>query len=163
MFSSIVYISDAAYTFDPAGLKELADQSSEKNLRIEVTGYVYYNNNQFMQYMEGPKEALLPLMEQIRQDSRHTVLEEIHDQGRPQRLFPGWNLRWLQERDLQPLNIEHTITDFMGEKAVFSDVSAWEKHVWQMVELMAENQRLIPVKTGPIVSSSLDDLLEAGL
>ncbi|WP_269537459.1 BLUF domain-containing protein [Cerasicoccus fimbriatus] len=163
MFTRIAYISEATCAMDDQALKDLAEQSSQKNRKIEITGYLYFCRNRFFQYIEGPREASLQLMDVIRADARHTVKEELMIHGQPKRLFPGWNLRWLRQMELHALHLEHTISDFMGGKLAFRDIAYWEQRIWEMISQLAENQQQIPVKTGPIGSSNIRRILDSEL
>lgn len=163
MFTGIAYISEATCAMDDQALEALAEQSSHKNRKIEISGYLYYSRNRFFHYMEGPREVSVQLMDVIRADVRHTVTEELFMHDQPERLFSGWNLRWLRQMELHPLHLEHTISDFMGGKLAFQDIAYWEQRIWEMIRQLAENQQQFPVKTGPIESSNIRRILDSEL
>ena len=64
---ALIYASHAAIRFTDDDLHALAAQSSEKNSRLQITGYLSFNRERttIFQYLEGPQPAVLNLMADI--------------------------------------------------------------------------------------------------
>ncbi len=90
----LVYVSTAVQPFTDDQLISLLRQSREKNARLGITGLLLYKAGNFMQLLEGPKDAVVSLANSIKADPRHhgmiVVLQEDHDQ----REFPGWDMKF---------------------------------------------------------------------
>lgn len=136
---AVVYCSRATVVFDEEKLEKLRRQSAEKNQRFDVTGYLHHDaaSESFFQFLEGPRQAVEELMNEIVSDSRHQVLSihwitaveryaaigrasvlaaqaQIHDDSQDAihdltRLFPDWNMRCVSRQDFRSLNLEQTL------------------------------------------------------
>lgn len=157
MYTGIIYVSNAAYRFEDFQLQELADQSSEKNQRLGVTGYLYYADEMFMQYIEGEQDVTLKLMDIIRRDERHTVIEELVDPQTKARKFSDWNMRWLKRRDLEFLQLENVLMEFMRGKSFFQKPEEWNSGVWALTDQLAVCHRQLKRKNGPIIASNIEE------
>jgi len=86
----LAYVSVATTPFSENDLVALLKKSREYNAARGITGLLLYNESNWLQLLEGPKEAVLSLLDKIRSDSRHhgliVVLQEEHD-GRE---FADW-------------------------------------------------------------------------
>lgn len=159
MFTAVIYVSNAAHTFDHSELQALADQSSEKNARLGVSGYLFYASEMFMQYIEGEQDATLELMATIRHDERHTVVVEIVDHALGERRFSGWDMRWLKRQDLQFLQMETVLVDYLRGRDFFRESHEWRASVWQLVDQLAQCHRDMKVKSGPINASNFEQAM----
>ena len=56
----------------------------------ELTGVLFYENGNFSQILEGRREDVLFLWENIQKDYRHDILHRIEFGEIDQRLFPTW-------------------------------------------------------------------------
>lgn len=136
---ALVYCSRATVVFDEQLLRDLETQSSERNQRLDVTGYLHYDaaSESFFQFLEGPRRAVEELMDEIASDPRHQVLSlhwitaseryaaigrvsefaaqlEVDDRSEPAihdltRLFSDWRMKCVSRQDLRPLNLEQTL------------------------------------------------------
>ena len=143
-----VYVSEARSPFDEKALDELASRAAAKNARLRITGYLYYENERFLQYIEGAREDVDALMSQIAQDQRHTVKSIAHDQDFHVRRFPTWHMRRLRHEEVSQVRMEHVLSDYM---LVMKTVPAqagrgWEGGVWRMVKTIAEVQGQLNAK-----------------
>ena len=136
---ALVYVSRAVASFDDGALQALANQSSEKNSRLQITGYLNFNRARanFFQYLEGPQQAVLDLMAKIERDERHRVVNvaQLGDVG--SRSFPGWSMRYLDSEFFHALRMEdvlETILLTMNERTfdrefVMNTVLLLAKHI----------------------------------
>lgn len=137
----IVYVSKAAVPFDDAALTELTARASERNAELEVTGYLYFEKDRFIQYIEGGTEQVTELMSRIEKDSRHEVLHQIRTDDVEKRRFASWGMKKLVRSDLVAIRLEHLLTDhllFLHKLTGKKD--DWGQSVWRMVERIAEFQ-----------------------
>jgi hypothetical protein len=88
----LLYRSAETYEMHADDLLKLLLDAREHNLEHGITGLLLYHEGRFMQMLEGPRDAVLPLYERIAADPRHcdTVLE--FSEGATQRLFPDWQM-----------------------------------------------------------------------
>ncbi|MEM9103632.1 MAG: BLUF domain-containing protein [Pseudomonadota bacterium] len=94
----IFYSSAATKDYYSYELAKLAMDSASRNQAINITGYLFYQEQVFYQYLEGENTVLEALMEKLRRDTRHKMLKSF-EQQREQRRFPqswmsmGWPVR----------------------------------------------------------------------
>lgn len=88
----IVYVSAAARPFGESDLSALLTKAREKNERLGLTGMLLYVGNNFMQLLEGPADALGPLIETIKRDPRHGEVTVILQRSIERRSFPDWSM-----------------------------------------------------------------------
>ena len=91
----LAYSSQAISDFDEELLMDLADRSAEKNEKRGISGYLYFRNNLFLQYLEGEQQTVENLMSKISQDPRHKVLTSVTLPDISERIFPHWYMRFL--------------------------------------------------------------------
>lgn len=70
-----------------ADVASLLREAQMRNINRNVTGLLLQIDNRFVQYLEGPKEALLDLKERIAADSRHRQFELLFEGPIRERLF----------------------------------------------------------------------------
>jgi hypothetical protein len=95
MVFGLAYSSRALTAFDDEALLELADCAAAKNEQLGVTGYLYFRNELFIQYLEGEQKAVEDLMAKITTDPRHKILSIVPLPSCPERIFPHWYMRFL--------------------------------------------------------------------
>lgn len=99
----LVYNSYAAIEFGDDKLKKLLIQARDKNLRLGITGMLFYFSNQFIQLIEGDEATVKQLAVEIAEDPRHMhfiVLKEGHTD---KRYFPDWSMGF---KSVSPANFE---------------------------------------------------------
>lgn len=131
--TGIVYYSKATQAFDDESLRALAEQSSQANAKVGISGLLMYVDGYFMQYLEGENEPLSKLISKISADNRHTVLKQFSTSTLTARLFPAWNMRWLMDSELQQTRLREKLSArFADSSEVSEEVQA--KQVWQLVD-----------------------------
>ncbi|MCB0323462.1 MAG: BLUF domain-containing protein [Bdellovibrionales bacterium] len=112
---AVAYSSVACRSFSEAELFELSQQAAARNLLLEVTGYLHFKAGTFFQYLEGQSGSVADLMESIRRDPRHKVVNEVDLGLLTERAFPSWSMRYLPQHQLVELSLdvvaEHIITN----------------------------------------------------
>lgn len=117
--------------FDDEALLELADSAAAKNEEVNVTGYLYYRDGTFLQYIEGERSQVEMLMGKISQDPRHELISK-HVLPRISKLvFPHWYMRFLSNdlpRRAAP-TLEDELTFILDNSGADEDVTAAIVHV----------------------------------
>ena len=105
--SQLIYRSVAAWSLNPAELQHLLGVARGRNEREALTGLLVYQRGRFVQWLEGPHDALQAVWASIQRDPRHTEVERLHSPRLPQRLFPDWQMMFSSdEPDLANRQLE---------------------------------------------------------
>lgn len=137
----IIYLSEAIADFDSCSLNKLAEFSADRNKNVGVTGYLYFCKGKFIQYIEGEDLEVSQLMDSIREDSRHKVLNELSDSELQERRFPSWNMRFLTAQDYPGANLETAIQELL--LSIESDKDQMNhqiRNLWNNVTLISSLQ-----------------------
>ncbi|MEM1174649.1 MAG: BLUF domain-containing protein [Pseudomonadota bacterium] len=141
----IVYVSEAQMYFDNMSLESLAADAAARNFELSITGYLYFEKDRFVQYVEGDEAVVSGLMEGIRGDVRHRILHEVTEEDIGKRRFPSWHMRYLSRQELESIKLEHVLTDYllymdtMKESAPVNSTN-WETIVWGMVNRLSTDR-----------------------
>ena len=107
-------------------------QSQRNNARLSLGGVLYYGDGCFLQCLEGPRELVEPLTEEIERDPRHHDLKVLRKQAVDARLFSDWSMKLVAlEGAVGDLLRRHELPEF--DPYLFDDVI-----VEQLVRLFAE-------------------------
>lgn len=89
----LVYRSFAVLPLETsADIFSILRQCQDNNPRAGITGYLYYENGKFFQYIEGSDAAVSQLMSRIVNDPRHCAVQVLGSGFRDDRRFPGWDM-----------------------------------------------------------------------
>lgn len=122
----IVYASAALVAFDLAALQQLEAHATARNAELAITGYLYFDNNRFFQYLEGEYEPVTALMERIELDPRHRIEHALFDDDLRARRFPRWSMRVLRRDEfagLDSLVYDHVL--FMKQACLATSPVIW--------------------------------------
>jgi hypothetical protein len=89
---SLVYVSSAVELFTDNELKALLQKSRINNQTANITGMLLYKDGNFMQYLEGPGEAVDAVMTRVKADPRHTGLLVLLQEEQAKRQFADWSM-----------------------------------------------------------------------
>jgi hypothetical protein len=96
----LTYVSEPAQGISFLGLMRLLYHSYLRNLRLEITGALIYENNQFGQVIEGPEDVIESLWEKIQQDNRHKNIRLIERKAIGSRSFQKWTMVFQGNKEL---------------------------------------------------------------
>lgn len=99
----LVYNSYAATEFGDDKLKKLLIQARDKNLRLSITGMLFYFSNQFIQLIEGDESTVKKLAAEIAEDPRHMHFIILKEGPIEKRHFPDWSMGF---KSVSPANFE---------------------------------------------------------
>lgn len=88
----LVYVSSAVDPFSNEELDELLKRSRRNNEVSGVTGLLLYKGGNFMQFLEGTKEAVVDSMTRIKGDPRHRGVIVLLQEHSPKRDFSEWSM-----------------------------------------------------------------------
>lgn len=97
---SIVYVSAAVDLLSLEQIGHLLARARERNARYDVTGVLLYTGGTFMQYLEGPPEALDVIYGVIEADPLHTGIILVSREPLDARQFGDWSMAF-QTREFE--------------------------------------------------------------
>ena len=87
-----MYQSRAAFPQSPDVCDDILNACHRNNPKSGLTGFLYAEGNWFVQYLEGPRDALEETMSRIHADPRHDDIQFISDSPLDNRMFPDWQM-----------------------------------------------------------------------
>lgn len=99
---SIMYVSTSAYPMGVQELDALLLRARAKNTSADITGLLLYKDEQFMQVMEGPDDAVRGLFENISADERHHDVRRLAEKQTVRRQFSQWSMGFRRLDEPQP-------------------------------------------------------------
>lgn len=88
----LIYTSTPAKIITEAELHELLQVSREANVRFNVTGILICLPESYIQLIEGPKDYIEQLYQNIQQDKRHLRVTLLQEDLIENRFFPDWTM-----------------------------------------------------------------------
>lgn len=89
---AIMYVSSSRVGLGYSDIFDILESSRRSNAQLDITGVLLYFRGRFMQYIEGPRDALESVFARIRSDPRHHDLTELLHEPIKTREFSGWRL-----------------------------------------------------------------------
>jgi hypothetical protein len=90
--SYLTYFSSGTRRFKQFDLKQLLDISRRRNEPRGVTGLLLYRDGHFLQYLEGPTDAVQATYDRISLDKRHELPRIVGSGQLRGRIFPEWSM-----------------------------------------------------------------------
>jgi hypothetical protein len=88
----LLYVSAAAAEMDNAELERLLDVARSSNAATGITGALLYAGGNFMQLLEGPREAVLATFARIGRNPLHRQIIELLSEPAEGREFAQWSM-----------------------------------------------------------------------
>jgi Sensors of blue-light using FAD len=103
---AILYISKAARPMTHGDLAGLLEHARRRNAQEGITGVLLYSEGAFMQYLEGPAEALLRVYAIIKAHPLHFGLIDLVREPISTRAFAEWSMagHWVGAGTTPPLS-----------------------------------------------------------
>ena len=89
----LIYVSTAESAVNDATISQILVQANRHNDENGITGLMLYNGMNFMQALEGDRAVVLPLMERIHRDPRHSGVIILRHEPIKTRAFPNWSMQ----------------------------------------------------------------------
>ena len=90
MLSRLLYKSRRSPHCSTKDIQKILKASNHNNPETGITGILLYNDQHFIQYVEGPQQSLEGLFEVIQLDKRHYEIHLISFSPTLTRIFPSW-------------------------------------------------------------------------
>lgn len=90
----LVYWSVANPDLNGSDIENLFDKSKNHNLENKITGFLFFYNKQFIQIIEGEKNIIYALFENIKKDTRHTNVLLLAESEIKERIFENWTMNY---------------------------------------------------------------------
>ncbi len=138
--SCAIYISKENISFSNESIIDLVDIARKANQIHQITGFIYYRQQYFLQYIEGHPDEVKQLLKQLEEDSRHTIINYFIDDQLEQRRFVEWRMGRLDNDKLIQIKFEDVILDYLYwiKKYTKANHSANDfKNTWSMVDKLA--------------------------
>jgi hypothetical protein len=111
-----IYCSRAAAGVDEAAVDQIIAAARRMNPARGITGLLVCGSGVFFQWIEGPRDNVMELMDRIRADPRHehvvtlSETEEVRE-----RLFPEWDMELVSASEIREVLID-ALADAEDEK-----------------------------------------------
>lgn len=91
----LMYSSDYTGELEdmPRDFRKILMAARTNNPKHDITGILFFDQNKFIQILEGEKEALHNLLEVIRQDPIHMNINLLMDCTIDRRELENWNMK----------------------------------------------------------------------
>lgn len=90
----LTYVSTAARSMDETDIDTLVTQARKNNERLEITGLLLFNGLNFLQTLEGPRDALEHVFAAIAGDPRHHGVVRVQADDATERAFADWAMAY---------------------------------------------------------------------
>ena len=96
---TIAYASSSAYLFTQSDLEALLEEARTKNARNGLSGILLYHDGNFMQILEGKRDAVDETFNRIKHDPRHKGIIRLLSRSYPTRSFSEWTMGYVRCTD----------------------------------------------------------------
>lgn len=98
MLLSVLYISYMKKKYDKEELDELMSKFYLNNLKYDISGLLLYSERNVIQYIEGEKDNIEKLYDNIKNDTIHKLVFLLHKKEIQKRLFTEWkaNVKYIE-------------------------------------------------------------------
>ena len=93
------YCSHAQFPVERPDLDLILETSRRNNQRDDITGLLTYSGEVFVQFLEGPPEAIGRLMGRLQVDSRHRDIIVLSKGSDHERLFHDWSMELVTRQE----------------------------------------------------------------
>lgn len=107
---SIIYVSSAVKPFTDTELEELLVDARSFNKAHALTGVLLYAEGNFLQYLEGPLDAVTNAYARIQTSHRHKGLIELNRAEIHNRSFASWEMGLLQPDKTEFISILNALS-----------------------------------------------------
>lgn len=100
----LLYVSSARRHLDEPEIEAILKPARTRNAARGITGMLVYGGGNFIQLLEGPREAVEGLFGRIEQDPRHRQVIRIAGFEDGEREFADWSMGYARARDRAELD-----------------------------------------------------------
>lgn len=110
----LVYVSTAVEPFSRRDLDALVSGARVRNEAAGITGFLLHRRGNFLQLLEGDREAVVALYERLLRDRRHRCVTRLLEGTVEARSFPGTPLGY-QDLDAAEVLALPGFSEFLGD------------------------------------------------
>jgi len=92
MLAQLIYVSVRTSKCTDTEIEKILEASNRKNGDKDITGVLLYSKTKFIQVLEGDKNDILALYDEIKKDERHRNVAMISLSPIKERFFPSWQM-----------------------------------------------------------------------
>ena len=133
MLKAIFYSSKKSENLSVTEIEEILNWSVKKNAEKEITGLLIEYKSHFLQYLEGPENAVYELYNKIKVDTRHSNVVIVQDLEIEDRIFPNWNMLFknikassFNNNNNENIYFDQNLITLFEKKDLWSHKSFWE-------------------------------------
>lgn len=112
----IVYTSVRKHGLSRHEIGAMCEKAALNNRGLGIHGLLLCNEREFMQYLEGTKEAVTTVYNKIIQDSRHSDIRLLICEPSDKMLFSNWSMVCLALRPQEDVNNEPSAFDLLDHR-----------------------------------------------
>ena len=115
------YRSQARNGLEIKDLDAILSTAIIKNAALEISGCLIYHNGYFVQILEGKKELVQSIFNNIERDNRHHNIVLLGESEVEKRTFPDWNMAYHEPKDKNVRQFVHNLLTLSELSAKSSD------------------------------------------
>ncbi|MFM2590307.1 BLUF domain-containing protein [Vibrio sp. TBV020] len=105
----LIYASSIAEGFNISDVENIIYSARENNSRLDVTGLLCFNQNYFLQCLEGSRTNVNHVYQQILNDHRHTKIIMLDYREISVREFSNWAMGYVPSTSMTaPINLRYS-------------------------------------------------------
>jgi hypothetical protein len=97
-YKCVTYTSLAALDLSEEQLRSIQEAALALNGIDGISGMLLFNGTHFLQWIEGPPDAIDELVERLRRDPRHSGFEVRDERMADERIFGDWSMKLVRVR-----------------------------------------------------------------
>ena len=103
----LIYVSEATSQVSSADIVDILERSRINNAAKDITGFLVFYGNEFMQILEGNEEDIKQLYGVIEQDKRHCNTRVVWEGEMPKRKFSSWDMGFKELSDVDMFKLQN--------------------------------------------------------
>jgi len=100
LFKSLIYVSTAKYSMEHEKVVDILQVSWRNNHNSDISGMLIYDDNYFVQLLQGPINTVDTLYDKISNDIRHHSIELIGTELLARKDVNGWGIGLINNQDI---------------------------------------------------------------
>ena len=134
---SLLYVSTAEVPFTSVDLVNLTSRSEYANQKRDITGYLWFDGSMFLQYLEGPADAIDKLETKITSDPRHSIVKRFtRSLPADERRFTGWSMRLMNDSERFEMHMEGVLVALL--EIPHDDEAPRARSPWTLTDRLSE-------------------------
>ena len=100
-------------------LREILASAQKHNGENNVTGFLVFDGQTFLQILEGKREDVISTYDRIKKDPRHKAINLMEMENISERQFPNWQMGGsMRSLDAQEIYLSHGIGNPINPKSL---------------------------------------------